>query len=106
DERLLAAVGGGSIHFCGNGEHLIETMLEIPRLHGIDVGESAALDIDRVYACCRARRVAVTNIRPGRAALTDGEAVKRFPTGAVFVYTTEDIADAQEVIAAYKSEDC
>jgi hypothetical protein len=101
DGQLLSAAGGGSIHFCGNGEHLIEAFLEVPEVRGIDVGQSSMMDMDRLFAACCERRVAVTNIQPGRSELISGEAIERFPTGAVFVYLTEDLDDAAEVIAAY-----
>jgi hypothetical protein len=41
-------VGGGSIHFCGNGQHLIEPMLQISDLSGLDFGQSAMMDTKRI----------------------------------------------------------
>jgi hypothetical protein len=103
DDQLLGTLGGGSIHFCGNGEHLIEAILQSPHVRGIDVGESSMMDMDRVFAACRERGAAITNIRPGREQLMNGQAIGRFPTGVVFVYQTEDIDDAKEIIATYKA---
>jgi len=96
--RLLAELGGGSIHFCGNGQHLIGKMLSIPHLRGIDVGQPELMDIDTVYAACRERGVAVIRMAPAREGLIGGETRKRYPTGCVLVYLTTDIRDAAEVV--------
>jgi len=100
DTKLLRQAGTGSIHFCGNGEHLIEPILEIPGLRGIDFGESGMMDVPRIYGMCRERRVALTCVQPSRDDLISGRAASDFPTGVVFVYNTEDINDALEVVAA------
>ena len=104
DARVLKAVGGGSIHFCGNGEHLVEPMLEIPDLKGLDFGESRMMDIDRIYALCRERNVTITNHIPPREQLLDGTIQRNFPTGIVIVYETESIDDAREVVQAYQRQ--
>ena len=103
DSKVLHEVGCGSIHFCGNGQHLIEKMLDIPDLKGIDLGQPELMDVPTFYAMCRERNVAVTNLKPSRDALMSGEAVREFPTGCVFVYLTDDIEDAKEVVRAYHS---
>lgn len=103
DEQVLQAVGGGSIHFCGNGTHLVEPMLHLDALHGLDLGQSAMVDLPAVYAACRPRRVAITHIMPARAELISGEAARRYPTGVVFVYETQDLDDARAVLAGYRA---
>ena len=104
DAQLLKAVGGGSLHFCGNGEHLVEPMLEIPDLKGLDLGQSEMMDIDRIYALCRERNVTITNHIPPREQLIDGTVQNKFPTGIVIVYETENVEDAHEVIQAYQRQ--
>ena len=104
DARLLKQLGGGSIHFCGNGSHLIGKMLEIPDLKGLDFGQPDMMDICSIYPLCRQRKVAVTNLNPTREDLTDGAAQRAFPTGAVFVYCTSDYEDAKDVVFRYKRE--
>ncbi|MAE63437.1 MAG: hypothetical protein CMJ18_04125 [Phycisphaeraceae bacterium] len=100
DARLLEALGGGSIHFCGNGEHLIDAMLEIPALRGLDFGQSQMMDMQSVFARCRARHVALTNVQPGRDALMSGDAARAYPSGAVLVYPSVDIEDALAVVGS------
>ena len=36
--EALSPFGGGWLHFCGKGEHLLETFLEIPEVKGINFG--------------------------------------------------------------------
>ncbi len=103
DGRLLDAMGTGSIHFCGNGRHLVPEMLKIDSLRGLDLGEAHLMDCSEVFSLCRNHRVAVTNLRPSRDDIVSGTALDAFPTGVVFVYCTESIVDAEEVMAAYHS---
>jgi hypothetical protein len=103
DARLLTDIGSGSIHFCGNGQHLIEPMLEIPDLRGIDLGEPEMMDTKWIYKTCAQKKVSITNLMPSRDDLVNGKAVKEYPTGVVFVYHTEDIEDALDVMDKYKS---
>ena len=101
--RLLADVGKGSIHFCGNGSHLIEKMVEIPDLMGIDPSQSHLFDIHAAYETCRERKVAMTGLLIQREDLVSGKAVRDFPTGCGFLYETGDFEDAREVLAAYRA---
>ena len=102
DARLLREVGGGSIHFCGNGEHLIDHFLEIPDVHGLDFGQPDIMDVSSIYGACRERNVAVTHLWPSAADLVSGQAVRDYPTGAVFVRQTTDFGEAAEVVRGYE----
>jgi hypothetical protein len=102
DERILEELGGGSIHFCGNGEHLVGKMLGIEHLEGLDFGDSRSMDIGRIYAMCRERGVAISNVNPSREDLVSGKAARDFPTGAVFVYETDSFADAADLVRSYR----
>lgn len=103
DEKVLKELGGGSIHFCGNGQHLVIKMLEIPTIRGLDFGESNYMNISYIYKVCSQRKVALTNLNPTKEDIISGKAVKEFPTGVVFVYHTTNFDDALEVVKAYNS---
>jgi len=100
--RLLREVGKGSIHFCGDGSHLIEKMVEIPDLLAIDPGQSYLFDIHAAYETCRERKVAMTGLLIPREDLVSGKAVNDFPTGCGFLYEAADFEDAREVLRAYR----
>jgi len=102
DARLLDAVGGGTIHFCGNGQHLVREMLTIPSLRGLDFGQPDQMDEETAYALCREQRVALTHLMPARKDLLSGNARRDFPTGAVFVYQPTSLDDARAVLTAYR----
>jgi len=101
--RLLAEVGKGSIHFCGDGSHLIKKMVEIPDLMGIDPSQSHLFDVHAAYETCRERKVALTGLLIPREDLVSGKAVRDFPTGCGFLYETGNFEDAREVLAAYRA---
>lgn len=95
----MSDIVGGSIHFCGNGQHLIEPMLEIPNLRGIDFGQAEMMDMKKIYEMASRRRVALTCLKPSRDDITSGKVKADFPTGVVSVYNAETINDAREVVA-------
>lgn len=49
DARLLAAFGGGAIHFCGRGDHYIESISSIPGLSAIQLSQPEYNDMERIY---------------------------------------------------------
>lgn len=99
--RLVAAMGTASIHSCGRWDHLVDQMLTIPGLRGLDFGNPETMNMQAVYAACRERGVALTNLCVPRDALCSGAARRAFPTGVVFVYCTEDPDDAHQVVRDY-----
>ncbi len=102
DGRLLEAVGGGTLHFCGDGQHLIAPMLQTPGMKGFDLGQPWMMDVDAIYQQTMAAGVPFTNHQPGRDALISGEARQKWPTGIVMTYESKDFNDAKEVIDAYQ----
>lgn len=103
DGRLLEAVGGGSIHFCGNGEHLVDAMLDVPGMKGFDFGQPWMMDVPRVYEKTRQARIPYTNQQPPRDDLISGRANRDFPTGVVLTYETDDLEEARNVVSAAQS---
>jgi hypothetical protein len=101
DEALLTGAEGGSIHFCGNGQHLVGEMLAIPDLKGLDFGQPGQMDVAAIYGLCRELRIALTHLMPAREELVSGVARRDFPTGAVFVYQATSMEDAQQIVRAY-----
>lgn len=101
DARLLREIGKGSIHFCGNGQHLIRPMLEIPDMLGLDFGEIHLMDAQWIYNAVREHSVSVVPYKPSRDYLISGKAARDYPTGVVFTYPAESWEDAREVARRY-----
>lgn len=49
DERLLAAFGGGAVHFCGRGSHYIASACAMPGLRAINVSQPHLNDMEAVF---------------------------------------------------------
>ena len=49
DARLLAEFGGGAIHFCGRGDHYIESASTMPGLTAIQLSQPPYNDMEQIY---------------------------------------------------------
>jgi uroporphyrinogen-III decarboxylase len=52
-KRALEAFGGGYIHYCGNGNHILDFFLDIKELKGINFGNSEMHDYTQVMGKLR-----------------------------------------------------
>jgi hypothetical protein len=102
DTRLLQLIGGGSIHFCGNGAHLVDSFLQIPHLRGLDFGQPEMMDIPPIYTRCRDRGIPCIRLSPPREDLLTGKARRDFPTACSLLYMTSDYTDALAVARRWR----
>lgn len=49
DSELLEYYGGGCLHFCGKGDHYIESLCEIEKLYGINLSQPHLNDMDKIF---------------------------------------------------------
>ena len=49
DQRLLDEFGGGAIHFCGRGDHYIESMCQMRGVHAIAMSQPECNDMEVIY---------------------------------------------------------
>jgi hypothetical protein len=49
EQKLLDGLGGGAIHFCGRGDHYIESMSAMPGLTGIAMSQPHLNDMEVIY---------------------------------------------------------
>ncbi len=101
DTKLTAAVGSAGIHFCGRGQHQIDSLLSIPYCETIDFGQPEMNELDEIYTQAAKQKIALTRLNMPDGAWTAGQALKRFPTGVNLVYHPETVAEAQQVWAQY-----
>src|SRR3990172_6812887 len=59
DEAVLSRLGGGGIHFCGKGEHLVPEILKLPSVTALDLGQPQKNDLDKAYSLAAARKVPI-----------------------------------------------
>ncbi len=50
DQRLLTELGGGAIHFCGRGDHLIPKLSQLSGLHAINTTQPALNNVEAIFA--------------------------------------------------------
>lgn len=53
NERALAPFAGGWLHFCGNGNHILDQMLATPGVNAIHLGNPDHCDLLELYQRCR-----------------------------------------------------
>ena len=49
DAELLKHFEGGVVHFCGRGDHYIETLCGLPGLYGINMSQREYNDMETIY---------------------------------------------------------
>ena len=50
DQRLLHELGGGGIHFCGRGDHLIAKFSQLAGLHAVNTTQPALNNVETILA--------------------------------------------------------
>jgi hypothetical protein len=50
DQRLLEDFGGGAVHFCGRGDHLIAGLAGLRGLHAIALSQPELNDMEKIYS--------------------------------------------------------
>jgi hypothetical protein len=50
DRELLATMGGGAMHFCGKGDHYIDSLCRSPGLTGINMSQPEYNDMERIFS--------------------------------------------------------
>jgi hypothetical protein len=95
DVHIAEELGGVGIHFCGNGQHLIRTLLDMPGMQCIDFGQADMMDLDTIYAQAAQCKVALARMRVPASELTVAETLSRFPTGVNLVCEPTSVAEAK-----------
>jgi len=101
DERVLAELGGGGIHSCGNFMHNVGAMLELPSLQCLDFGQSQLNDMDAIYAQAKERPIALVRVHATADELRQGDISQRFPTGVTLLHAAPSLDAARAIVAAY-----
>lgn len=50
DQRLLDAFNGGAVHFCGKGDHFIESLSGLNGLYAVNLSQPRLNDMERIFA--------------------------------------------------------
>ena len=103
DEFVLRELGGGGIHFCGKGEHLLPHMFELEPLKCIDFGQPEMNDVDAIYQMAKERKIGLVRIRLPEEQLLSKDIHRRFPTGVSLFHTAKSFEEAKRIVSAHKA---
>lgn len=104
DEYILRELGGGGIHYCGKGDHLVDEFLALPSIQCLDLGQSYLNDLDAIYAKAMTKKIPIIRVWPGnKDELLDPALRERFPTGMNMNFTVDSLEEAQKLWREYIS---
>lgn len=100
--RVLEALGGGGIHWCGSGQHWRPEFVATDGLRCIDWGNPEKLDLPGWQALLCERRLPVAQMQWEAARFLGVRPDRIFPTGAAFTVSATSAAEGLAVLAAAK----
>lgn len=68
DAALLKHFKGGMVHFCGRGDHYIESLCKVPELFGVNLSQPHLNDMEKIYRNTVDRGVRLLGFSAERAA--------------------------------------
>jgi hypothetical protein len=100
NERVLEALGGGGIHWCGSGQHWRPEFVGTGGLRCIDWGNPEQLDLPAWEALLRQRGLPVAQMQWEAARFLERRPDRLFPTGAAFTVSASDLAEGRALLDA------
>lgn len=102
DARILQSLNGGGIHSCGKIEHNAESILSLPGIKTLDLGQPEMNDIDKIYRLASKEKIALVRISVARDDLISGRVMERFPTGVSLSYSASSLTAARQIMNDYR----
>jgi hypothetical protein len=102
DARVAAAIGSVGVHFCGDGQHQVDNLLDIPGVDGLDLGQPEKMNLDSLYRRASAYKVPLVGLAVPEPEFTADQVMRRFPTGVILVYHPKTLVQAGEFFRRYE----
>ena len=67
DQKLLEHFGGGAVHFCGKGDHYVESLAKMNKLYAINLTQPQYNDMEKIYHATVDRGVKILALNRARA---------------------------------------
>lgn len=67
DKKLLDAFDGGMVHFCGKGDHYIQSLCSIDSLYGINMSQPELNDMEKIYQNTVDKKIKIIGFNVQRA---------------------------------------
>lgn len=97
NKQIIHALGGGGLHFCGNGQHLVPTMLRHSEVQCIDFGQAQLMDLADIYEKASKKRIPILRARFSKKELLSPDLQRQFPTGMIIVHEAKSYEEAKEI---------
>ena len=68
DQRILGEFGGGAVHFCGRGDHYIESLSEMDGLYAVNLSQPQLNDMETVFRHTVDKGLNLLELTPGATA--------------------------------------
>jgi hypothetical protein len=98
NERVLQALGGGGIHWCGSGQHWQAAFLDTAGLTCVDWGNPERLNLASWEPLLRERRLPVSQMNWTAEAFLAQRPDRLFPTGAAFTVHAASLEEARRIL--------
>ncbi len=86
---MLEALGGGGIHWCGNGDQWRSELLETRGLTCVDWGNPEMIELPTWSVALMKRRLPVSRMGWNVRIFREAAPTRLFPTGAYFVVASK-----------------
>ena len=101
NEFIVDELSGGGVHFCGDGEHLVETMASSSKVDCIDLGQPKMMDVRNIYDVCKEHRTPLIRVRFDREVLVRVNLGEEYPSGMILRHRARSVSDAGEICSRY-----
>jgi hypothetical protein len=105
NEKVLQAMGGGGIHFCGSGDQWRSEFVDTKGLVAVDFGQLYLNDVPAWAAMLRERGLPIVNTDWTYDAFVQSDPARLFPTGASFAVVVGSLDEAREIMERVENPD-
>jgi hypothetical protein len=98
NEKILEAMGGGGIHWCGSGDQWRERFVETQALTAVDIGQPAMIDLTAWAKSLSEHRVAVSSMNFDADTFRASNVTQIFPTGAAVTVIVDSLDQGRRIL--------
>jgi hypothetical protein len=101
--KVLTALGGGGIHWCGSGDQWREVFVRTEGLTSVDIAQPHMIDLPAWAHSLEAHGLAVSRMNFMGEAFFEHGALELFPTGTAFVVTVNSLDEGRRTLDRVRS---
>lgn len=101
NEFIIEELSGGGVHFCGDGEHLVDEMASSSHIQCIDLGQPKLMDLEKLYKAGKENHTPLIRVRFSRDSLLEEDLQDEFPTGLTLRHRASSMSEAKKICKKY-----